>query len=397
MGTLLTRNHSYRTAKQFKELFSSNSHRIYAVIGNTTTVSAGNETDPTESLSSDITFWDELKGIKRITSADVSMVVKHGSGSSLKKLDSGIGFTPYNHTLDLFGAPTDFLGYTDDGTRVRIWKCLFNGSGATVSDVPASGDDTNTGVFIQTDGYHWKYLYSFAKNSVFNTNDTDFKWMPVESLQLKPSNADLLKQWNVQAAAVDGAVNSIVHSSNLTGYTNTHHVRLTGDGTGFKGVIATANAKQHVSITTAGTGYRSVTEVKVAATEAAAELSANADSSLSAMISPISGHGFDVEREVGAKDLMVTCQITNSDIARATVTQYATVALILDPIITGSSQDDITTSGTSIASGTRASDTSYLQAGLLKYSGQILYVDQRATVARTNDSNTDLIRLVIQF
>ena len=229
-----------------------------------------------------------------------------------------------------------------------------------------------------------KYLYSFAKNSVFNVNDTNFKWMPVESLQLKPSNAELLKQWNVQAAAVDGAVNSIIHSSNLTGYTNGHAVTLSGTNTTvFAGEIATANSKQN-----AGAGYRNVTAVNV---------NGSADASLTAMISPISGHGFDVEREVGAKDLMVTCQITNSDIARATVTQYATVALILDPIITGSSQDDITTSGTSIASGTRASDTSYLQAGLLKYSGQILYVDQRATVARTNDSNTDLIRLVIQF
>ena len=79
MGTLLTRNYKYRTAKQFMELFSSNSHRIYAVIGND---SAGQSaSDPTESLSSDISFWDKLKGIKRITSSDVSIEVKHGSGS----------------------------------------------------------------------------------------------------------------------------------------------------------------------------------------------------------------------------------------------------------------------------------------------------------------------------
>ena len=179
MVTLLTRNYKYRTAKQFMELFSSNSHRVYAVIGNTTTVSVGNETDPTESLSSDISFWNELQGVKRITSSDVSMVVKHDTGSSLKKIQTDVSFTPYNHTLDLFGTPTEFLGYTDDGTTIRVWKCLFNGSGATVSNPPHQSDDSNTGVFIQTDGYHWKYLYSFAKTSVFNTNDTNFKWMPV--------------------------------------------------------------------------------------------------------------------------------------------------------------------------------------------------------------------------
>ena len=116
---------------------------------------------------------------------------------SLKKIENGVSFTPYNHTLDLFGTPTEFLGYTDDGTTIRVWKCLFNGSGATISNAPHQDDDSNTGVFIQTDGYHWKYLYSFAKTSVFNTNDTNFKWMPVESLQLKPSDSQLLKQWNV--------------------------------------------------------------------------------------------------------------------------------------------------------------------------------------------------------
>jgi len=387
MGTLLTRNYKYRTAKQFMELFSSNSHRVYAVIGNTT--AGQSASTPTESFSSDISFWDKLAGVKRVTGSDVSMVVNHGSGSSLKKIENGVSFTPYNHTLDLFGTPTEFLGYTDDGTTVRVWKCLFNGSGATVSDVPIASDDSNTGVFIQDDGYHWKYLYSFAETSVFNTDDVGFRWMPVESLQLKPSDAQLLKQWNVQAAAVDGAVNSIVHnSSNLSSYTNGHAVTLTGDGTtDFAGVIAGSGSTKYVNITNAGVGYRSVSQVKVNDT---------VESSLTAMISPISGHGFDAEREVGAKDLMVSCQITDSDIAVSSVARYATVALILDPILSGSSQDDITTSGTSVASGTRVSGTSYLQAELLKYSGQILYVDQRATVTR-NASNTDTIRLVIQF
>ncbi len=79
MGTLLTRNYKHRTAKQFMELFSSNSHRVYAVIGNTTAGQSASA--PTESLFSDISFWDKLAGVKKITSSDVSMVVKHGSGS----------------------------------------------------------------------------------------------------------------------------------------------------------------------------------------------------------------------------------------------------------------------------------------------------------------------------
>jgi len=399
MGTLLTRNYKYRTAKQFMELFSSNSHRVYAVIGNDS--ASQTASDPTESLSSDFSFWDELKGVKRITSSDVSMVVPYGTGTSLVEIENGISFSEYDHALDLFGIPTKFLGYTveDDRStgRVRIWKCLFNNSGGNVAEdeIPEPADDTNVGIVTNTgsgeDGYHWKYMYSFRQNSIFFSEDINFKWMPVKSLSLKPSDSELLKQWNVQMAAVDGSVDSITHSSTFSGFTNGSAVTLTGGNNDFAGTIATLGAKQYVNITNGGTGYRSVSAIDVVGATSSEE------SALSAKISPISGHGFDAERELGAKDLMVTSQITDSDLdADTDIPRYATVALILDPIVSGSSQDDITTSGTSISSGSRTSGTSYLQAGLLKYSGQILYVDQRATITR-NASNTDTIRLVIQF
>ena len=397
MGTLLTRNYKYRTAKQFMELFSSNSHRVYAVIGNTT--ASQTASDPTESLSSDFSFWDKLAGVKRITSSDVSMVVPYGTGTSLVEIENGISFSEYDHALDLFGTPTKFLGYTVDGTRasgrVRVWKCLFNNSNGTISTVPVVADDTNVGIVTNTgsgeDGYHWKYMYSFRQNSIFFSEDTNFKWMPVESLSLKPSDSDLLKQWNIQMAATDGTVDSITHSSTFSGFTNGAAVTLTGGNNDFAGTISTLGAKQYVNITNGGTGYRSVSAIDVVGATPAEE------SALSAKISPISGHGFDAERELGTKDLMVTSQITDSDLdADTDIPRYATVALILDPIVSDSLQDDISTSGTSISSGSRVSGTSYLQAGLLKYSGQILYVDQRATITR-NASNTDTIRLVIQF
>ena len=133
----------------------------------------------------------------------------------------------------------------------------------------------------------------------------------------------------------------------------------------------------------AGSGYRAAT--------------VNSHSNLTAIMSPIGGHGFDAESELGAKDVMVTARITDSDIdADSSVPRFAQVGLILDPIISGSSFDDILATGTSISSGTRASGNSYLTAGLLKYSGKLLYVDNRATITR-NSSNTDTIRIVLQF
>jgi hypothetical protein len=396
MGTLLTRNHSYRTAKQFMKLFSSTEHRVYAVIGNIT--ASQSAATPTESLSSDIAIWDNVAGIKRITAPDVSMIVSHGTGTALTEITNGSTFSPYNHTLDLFGTPTNFLGYTKDGTRVRVWKCLFNNSSGTVTTtdgIPLPADDTDTGILVKTgDGYHWKYMYSFEENSVFFTDVADpvFRWMPVSTLTTKPSDSNLLKQWNVQRDAVDGSIDSIIHSSTFTGFNNAAAVTLSSStGSNFAGTIATSTGtKQYVSISNRGTGYRDVTAIDVVGA------STSVEAELTAMISPTSGHGFDVEKEMGAKDLMVTSQITNADILVTTVPRYATVALILDPIIAGSSQDDVSTSGTTITSGTKASATSYVASGLLKHSGQILYVDKRATITR-NSSNTDTIRIVIQF
>ena len=210
------------------------------------------------------------------------------------------------------------------------------------------------------DGHFWKYMYSFADTSVFWTDDTSFKWLPVQTLISKPSDAINLRQWNVQMDAVDGAIDVITHASNFDSYTIDANVTVTSNtGSGFVGKIAQVGAttKRYVDTKSTGqsegTGYRDAT--------------VTSPSNLTAMIGPIGGHGFDAEQELGAKDLMVTAKITNNDIAVGSVARFATVGLVLDPIISTSSQDDILASGTTISSGTRASGSSYLTSGLLKY------------------------------
>ena len=378
MGEITTRNYSRILAKQFLELLKGNTHRIYVVIGNTT--AGQSASTPTFTGFSDMkTIWDNAAGFKRVTSADASLVVPHGTGTAIAEWSTSQGFAMYKHTTDLFVSPTNpFIAYRDSGSYIDVYKCLFNSPGSTMATgptVPANSSDMirNTA----SDGYFWKYMYSFADTSVFFTTDTNFKWLPVQTLTTKPSDDINLRQWNIQMDAVDGAIDVITHATDF------------GAGSGFVGKIGQVGSttKRYLDVTTtgmsAGSGYRAAT--------------VNSHSNLTAIMSPIGGHGFNAESELGAKDVMVTARITDGDIdADSSVTRFAQVGLILDPIISGSSFDDILASDTSISSGTRASGNSYLTAGLLKYSGKLLYVDNRATISR-NPSNTDTIRIVLQF
>ena len=119
---------------------------------------------------------------------------------------------------------------------------------------------------------------------------------------------------------------------------------------------------------------------------------------MNAILTPISGHGFDPERELGAKTLMITWDFEDdvSNVGRLDFDTYRKVGLLLNPIVATSSQDDISATGDTITSGTRAQGTSYGLSSLLKYSGQILYVEHRAKVTRTSP-NTYRARIVIDF
>ena len=393
MGEITTRNYSRILAKQFLELLKGNTHRIYVVIGNTT--AGQSASTPTFTGFSDMkTFWDNAAGFKRVTSADASLVVPHGTGTAIAEWDASQGFAMYKHTTNLFNSPTNpFVAYRDSGSYIDIYKCLFNSPGSTMATgptVPANSSDMirNTA----SDGFFWKYMYSFADTSTFFTTDTNFKWLPVQTLTTKPSDAINLRQWNIQTDAVDGAIDVITHATDFgSAYTIGSSVTVNNvvGGSGFTGKIGQVGSttKRYLDVTSsgmsAGSGYRAAT--------------VNSHSDLTAIMSPIGGHGFDAESELGAKDVMVTARITDSDIdADSSVPRFAQVGLISDPIISGSSFDDILATSTSISSGTRASNNSYLTAGLLKYSGKILYVDNRATITR-NNSNTDTIRIVLQF
>jgi len=481
MGTLLTRNQKLRTAKQFKELFSSTSNRIYAVLGKTTGWADDNspttaELTPLESFNDDLTFWNDIAGVKRVLSSDVSLVAPFSDTSYLSMWDhtnantsskTGSSYAMWKQDdQDLLTQNVPWAVFTRrnaannaDENYYRVYKTLFNNSDGASWNVPSTTLSTDILKHIGTDedGYFWKFMYQFSASSKFFANDTGFKYIPIQTLTTNTDNT----QWEVQRNATNAthAEGAVVVITRTGGFSSTssalgtgHHItfvpvwkangKSTANNTtnyvvgdvvhnltdgyiytctvanadatftsgnwsqgisGFVGKPVTLGTKQYINVTNSGSGYRSAQSVYVTNPTTFATVPESGglptvDSNLDAILTPISGHGFDPEKELGAKSLMVTCDFedTESNVGTSDIASYRKIGLLLNPIVSTSSQDDISATGTTITSGTRAQGTSYGLSSLLKYSGQILYVEHRAKVTRTSP-NTYRARIVIDF
>jgi hypothetical protein len=205
-------NNSFRKyqADNFRESFDSNN--IYLAIGKNDPwagASAGEYVETTPSDTSipipiDTTVasflhHNDMIAMKKITSSSTSHV--------LKRVDweSGTVYVEYSHLQDDI-IDQDFFVFTED---YNVYKCISNNGG-----VPSTVKPTNDSVdIIETaDGYRWKFMFEVQQADVLKYITTD--WIPVKYLEADDSTA----QWNVQQAAVDGALEHITVTAGGSGY-----------------------------------------------------------------------------------------------------------------------------------------------------------------------------------
>ncbi len=114
----------------------------------------------------DLNLYDNLIFGKRVSSNDVKLMTNKVLWTS------GTVYNIYDDSQDL--STKTFFVATPDGTNYNVYKCIFNASGAESTVMPSTVD---TNIFIESDGYAWKYLYTIsgANWTKFSTN----KYMPV--------------------------------------------------------------------------------------------------------------------------------------------------------------------------------------------------------------------------
>ena len=159
---------------------------------------------PTDTVqNTDYNIWNDLIIVKRVTASDVSFAIPRNNWTT------GTVYTPYTHfNSTLF--TSQFYVITDS---YDVYKCIYNNNGAT-STVKPTG--TSTSIIKTSDGYLWKYMYSVNASDILKFVTTGY--IPVKTLTANDGSS----QWQVQQAAVNGAINFIKVTANGTNYLSTN-------------------------------------------------------------------------------------------------------------------------------------------------------------------------------
>ena len=230
MPAIITNAFRTYNADNFITAFGTN--KMYLMIGKADPWSGadlrqytGTPTDtalptPIDTTVAPFVHHNDMIAAKLISTSDVSHVIKRTDWTS------GIVYVEYNHLQDDQIDQTFFV-MTD---QYNIYKCISNYGGAASTIKPTG----QTSSIVETsDNYRWKFMYEVQQADVLKYVTTD--WIPVKYL----TSDDGTSQWDVQQAAVDGALDHIDVTTAGTGYVNTH--------------VATAQAGSATTITLAST------------------------------------------------------------------------------------------------------------------------------------------------
>ena len=106
-------------------------------------------------------------------------------------------YDQYDDSIDLFDGTKDFYVLTDE---MNVYKCISNNNGSASISKPTA---TSTSIFT-TDGdlYKWKFMFKVTEDSKrFLTQE----YIPCKFVTTKEVD-ETLPQYNVQVAAVEGAI-----------------------------------------------------------------------------------------------------------------------------------------------------------------------------------------------
>ena len=172
---------------------------------------------PVDTTQAPYIHHNDMIAAKLIGTSDVSHV--------LKRVDwtTGTVYEEYDHLTDDI-IDQDFFVFT---SAYRVYKCISNYDRAA-STVEPTG--TSSAIIETADNYRWKFMYQIPVADILKFVTTD--WVSMKYL----SADDGSTQWDVQQAAVDGAL---------------EHIDVTAGGTSYIDNAGTAQAGSSTTITLA--------------------------------------------------------------------------------------------------------------------------------------------------
>ena len=337
MAAIITNKFRINNAEQFVESFSESSATIYylfigrphawATDADPQGVSVNEGTDsapptPYDTMGAEFYAWDDMIGMKKIASTDVSYVIPRrdwttGTTYDYYSHDIATGAAANSGATNLFDATFHVVNSNND-----VYKCIWNDANTASTTEPTS---TSNSIATLADGYKWKYMYSLTAAEAINFKSTDFIHVSTDS--------------TVSAAAVDGALDTVVVVAGGSGYTLSSGSTITGipiRGDGSGGVCSctiASGAISAVTVTTAGTGY---TYAYIRSADVVSGTNAAGGGSgcnLKVIIPPKGGHGYNAVKELGGYFVMLNKSLTGlegtSDITVSN--DFRRIGVVRDP------------------------------------------------------------------
>ena len=491
MAAIITEKFRTHNAKQFIEDFSESGQSNYIFIGRSHAWTDDTSPPaPANSQSEEIGAYEDMIALKKVSSTDISHGLVRYDWTSGTKYDEYRDNYSSSNTTNVTGVSNFFDGrgyvITDE---FKVYKCLKTGmsGGSTVASTvkPTSVDTANPQV--TGDGYMWKFMYSVVASDVIKFVTNDF--IPVKSIGAKSAVAgsgtnggfgstatdDGSAQWDVENAAVDGAIYHYVVTAAGSGYSDgssgsfTVDVAVEGDGSGAVATLTFASGSlssvAFKDTSSYGSGYKRASFPTL--NSAISGISAGSGATIHPVISPINGHGADPIEELGGNYAIVNSRLefgegsgdfpTDNDFRRIgliknpvqssdgtissassmTATNQLTVAdassISVDDLLTDAASESATTAKVRVVSktgnvlktlpvvnaggeyvafansdevfrngaGTKTTDVtgsgvSTSHPEMTRFTGQILYVENRGAVSRAADQIED-IKLIIEM
>lgn len=325
MPAIVTTGFRAFSSKQNKEAFGEYGFdRLYVFIGRDTAW-ADEQLPPVpdETTVQMLEAHRDIIGLKKISAANMVNVARRIDwtyGNVYTQYDDLTSMTDaYEVQGDVF---PEFYVMTDE---YNVYKCIDN-NGGIPSVIKPSGISLTT--FETADGYLWKYMYTVTPGEVTNflTND----WMPIKTLTANDGS----NQWQVQEAAVEGSIETVIVQNGGTGYSaiDLPVITIDGDGTGATAVAEVDEVTgtiTRIKITDPGSGY----------TYASVSISPNGSpgtgAAARAVMSPVGGHGADAISELGGHFLMVSVKLVDDESGKIpNNTTYRQIGLIANPTST---------------------------------------------------------------
>jgi hypothetical protein len=178
-------------------------------------------TTPTNKIATERDFRQNLQGVRQI--ADISFVVPRVNWSS------GTTYSAYDDSVVGYPTPNFYLITGANDVYLCIQQGRNSTGAAVASTVEPTG--TSTTLVKTADGYIWKYLYTVGAYSASRFLAGNFMPVQFIDSADSSSPASEVIQETIQNAAINRQVIGVAITSGGSGYASAPAVTISGDGT----------------------------------------------------------------------------------------------------------------------------------------------------------------------